>query len=152
MTSARPTTFAFLSVRLSEATRDRLKTVAATRGETMQDLVGTLVERFLLEQGREPPALGAVMSKLRAEAPMLAARGVTGLWVFGSVARGDAHADSDVDLLAEFDPDARLSLVGMASLRAALSDVLGATADLVERSALRPAVRDTAGHDAVRVL
>jgi predicted nucleotidyltransferase len=143
---------AFLSVRLPEATRDRLKALAAARGETVQDLVGSLVERFLIEEDRKPPALGAVRSKLRAHAPALISRGVTGLWVFGSVARGDARVDSDIDLFAEFDPGAPLSLIGLASLRAELSALLGTTADLVERSALRPTAREAAERDAVRVL
>ncbi len=143
---------AFLSVRLPEATRDRLKAVAAARGETMQGLVGSLVERFLVEEDRKPPALGNVMGKLRAHAETLMDRGITGLWVFGSIARGDARANSDIDLFAEFDPSARLSLVGLASLRAELSDLLGTSVDLVERSALRPAASETAERDAVRVL
>jgi predicted nucleotidyltransferase len=143
---------AVLSVRLPEATGDRLKAVAAARGETVQGLVGGLVERFLAEAERTPPALGTVLGTLRAHAPALRDRGMTGLWIFGSVARGEARADSDIDLLAEFEPDARLSLVGLASLRAELSELLGAPADLVERSALRPPVRDAADREAVRVL
>ncbi len=143
---------AFLSVRLPGALRDRLKAVAAARGETVQGLVGHLVERFLREEDHAPPALGPTLSALRAYAPTLAARGVTGLWVFGSVARGDAQANSDIDLLAEFDAKAPISLVGLASLRAELSELLGAPADLVERCALHPAVRQTADREAVRVL
>ena len=143
---------AFLSVRLPEATRDRLKAVAAARGETVQGLVGNLVEHFLADADRKPPTLGSVMSKLRAHAQALTDRGVTGLWVFGSVARGNARIDSDVDLFAEFDPGAHLSLVGIASLRAELSDLLGTPADLVERRALHPAAREAAERDAVRVL
>ncbi len=145
-------TLAFLSVRLPEATRDRLKAVAAARGETVQGLIGSLVERFLVEEDRKPPALGSVLCKLRAHAPELKEHGMTGLWVFGSVVRGDARADSDVDLFAEFDPNARLSLVSLASLRAELSELLGSSADLVERSALRLTVRETAEREAVRVL
>ncbi len=91
-----------------------------------------------------------MLDTLRAHAQALRDRGVTGLWIFGSVARGEAR--SDVDLLAEFDPDARLSLVGLASLRAELSELPGASATLVERSALRPPVRDAADREAVRVL
>jgi len=132
--------------------RDQLKAVAAARGETVQGLVGHLVERFLREEDHAPPALGPTLSALRAYAPKLAARGVTGLWVFGSMARGDAQANSDIDLLAEFDPKAPVSLVGLASLRADLSELLGAPADLVERCALHPAVRQTADREAVRVL
>ena len=40
---------AFLSVRMPQATRDRLKVAAAARGETVQGLVGSLIERFLAE-------------------------------------------------------------------------------------------------------
>ncbi|MGA9865621.1 MAG: nucleotidyltransferase family protein [Acetobacteraceae bacterium] len=139
-------------MRLPEATRDRLKAAAAARGETVQGLVGGLVERFLAEQDRTAPALGVVMGKLRAHAQPLKDRGLTALWVFGSVARGEAHPGSDIDLFAEFSQDARLSLVGLASLRAELSELLGAPADLVERSALRHPVRDAAELEAVRVL
>ncbi|HTR91884.1 MAG TPA: nucleotidyltransferase family protein [Trebonia sp.] len=141
---------AFLSVRLPQATRDRLKAAAAARGETVQGLVGSLVERFLAE-GSRAPDLASVLEVLRARAPSLQQRGLAGLWVFGSVARGDARPDSDVDLMAEFDPGTQLSLVGLASLRADLSDLLHAPADLVERSALRPAVREAADREAVRV-
>lgn len=92
------------------------------------------------------------MSKLRSHAEGLRRHGVTGLWVFGSVARGEAGLGSDVDLIAEFDTAAPLSLVGLASLRADLSDLLGAPADLVERDALHPAIHKAAEREAVRVL
>ncbi|HET6804186.1 MAG TPA: nucleotidyltransferase family protein [Frateuria sp.] len=141
---------AFLSVRLPPATRDRLKAVAAARGESVQGLVGSLVEQFLAEQGRAPD-LATILRVLRAHAEPLQQRGLATLWVFGSVARGEARADSDVDLMAAFDPATTLSLVGLASLRAELSDLLQAPADLVERSALRPAVREAADREAVRV-
>jgi predicted nucleotidyltransferase len=143
---------AFLSVRLPQAARDRLKAAAVARGQTVQGLVGSLVEQFLAEDARKPLDLATVLRKLRAHAPVLTQRGITGLWVFGSVARGDARADSDLDLLAEFDPGAPLSLVGLASLRAELSDLLGTPTDLVERGTLRPAVREAAEREAVRVL
>ena len=143
---------AFLSVRLPEATRDRLKAAAAARGESVQGLVGGLVERFLVQDGREPPSLAAVVAAVRSCGALLESRGVTGLWVFGSVARGEARADSDVDLFVEFAPNASVSLVSLASLRAELSEKLGAPADLVERGALKPAIRETAERDAVRVI
>ncbi len=143
---------AFLSVRLPEATRDRLKAAAVERGETVQALVGELVERFLAEQDRRAPDLATVVNTLRGHQQQLKERGVAELWVFGSVARGEAHVGSDVDLFAVFDPAAALSLVGVASLRVELSDVLGVTADLVERDALHPTVRAAAEREAVRVL
>jgi predicted nucleotidyltransferase len=71
-------------------------------------------------------------------------------WVFGSVARGDANPGSDIDLLADLDPMMPLSLVGLASLHAELSELLAAPVDLAEREVLRPAVRQTAERDAVK--
>jgi hypothetical protein len=50
--------------------------------------------------------------------------------VFGSVARGDANADSDIDLLVEFEPGA--SLYDVSGLRLDLIDLLGHEVDVVE--------------------
>ena len=52
---------AVLSVRLPAPARDRLKAAAAARGETVQGLVGALVERFLTEDGRRAPELAPFM-------------------------------------------------------------------------------------------
>ncbi|MFC0386377.1 nucleotidyltransferase family protein [Muricoccus vinaceus] len=116
----------------------------------MQGLVGSLVERFLAEQEGAPPPLAVVLRILRGRADELRVRGLASLSVFGSVARGDARPGSDIDLLADLDPATRLSLVGLSSLRAELSEMLGAPADLVERGALRPGVREAAEREAVR--
>jgi predicted nucleotidyltransferase len=142
---------AFLSVRVSPETRKRIKALAADRGQSVQDLVGRVLDRFLAEQDRRPPVLSDVVGRLRAHADVLRQRGVGALWVFGSVARGDARPDSDVDLIAEFAPGRRMSLTGFASLREDLSALLGAPVDLAEWSVLRPHVRDAAEREAVQV-
>lgn len=142
---------AFLSVRVPPAIRNRVKAIAAARGQTVQELVGGLVERFLAGQDRRPPALAEVVARLRGREAELRARGVASLSVFGSVARGDAGPDSDVDLVAEFEPGARVSLTGLAALRADLAEALGAPADLAEWDALHPHVRSAAAREAVRV-
>jgi uncharacterized protein len=46
------------------------------------------------------------------------------LAVFGSVLRGSDRPDSDVDLLVDFDPDARPSLFTMAQIEIELSELL----------------------------
>lgn len=45
--------------------------------------------------------------------------------VFGSALRPDFGADSDIDLLVEFEPDRVPGLLGMAGLELELSDLLG---------------------------
>jgi uncharacterized protein len=65
------------------------------------------------------------------------------LSVFGSVARGDERPDSDVDLLVEFLPDARIGMVQYGGLMLALSELIGRKVDLVTKRALRPVLRDS---------
>jgi predicted nucleotidyltransferase len=76
-----------------------------------------------------------------------AAHGVTGLRVFGSVARGEDRPDSDVDLLAELPPG--MSLFGLARLQAELEAILGTRVDLVPSTDLKPDVRSRADRDLV---
>jgi uncharacterized protein len=47
------------------------------------------------------------------------------LSLFGSVLKGTARPDSDVDLLVEFEPEAVPGLLGMAAIEAELSELLG---------------------------
>jgi len=56
--------------------------------------------------------------------------------VFGSVARGEADPDSDLDLLVDFEPGA--SLLDHIGLFQDLEDLLGVGVDVVARSALKP--------------
>lgn len=47
------------------------------------------------------------------------------LSLFGSVLKGTARPDSDVDLLVEFQPEARPSFLDLAGMEQELSDLLG---------------------------
>jgi predicted nucleotidyltransferase len=51
-------------------------------------------------------------------------RGIRRLSLFGSVMKGTARPDSDVDLLVEFEPGAIPGLLGMAAIEAELSELL----------------------------
>jgi predicted nucleotidyltransferase len=68
---------------------------------------------------------------------------VSRLSVFGSVARGQARPDSDVDLLVEFLPEARIGMIQFGGLLLALSELMGRKVDLVTNRALRPALRES---------
>ena len=67
--------------------------------------------------------------------------------VFGSVARGDDHEGSDVDLL--FVMRRPLSLMELGRLEGEVSAAVGVPVDLVPESSLRPALRDRALAEAV---
>lgn len=59
--------------------------------------------------------------------------------IFGSHARGEAHAGSDVDLLVDFDEG--VNLFDMIGLEQFLEDKLGCKVDVVPRSSLREELR-----------
>jgi predicted nucleotidyltransferase len=63
------------------------------------------------------------------------------LSLFGSAARGEMRADSDVDMLVEFLPDAGIDLVDYAGLMLDLSHLLGRKVDLVSKNGLKPLIR-----------
>ena len=77
----------------------------------------------------------------------LRARGVDHLFLVGSVARGEGHGNSDVDVLAEFAPDARPSAVTLGGVQALLEDLLGRPVDVLEAHGLRPDIRDALQRD-----
>jgi predicted nucleotidyltransferase len=78
-----------------------------------------------------------------------AAHGVSGMRVFGSVARGEDRADSDVDLLVDL-PE-HMSLFGLARLQAELESILDARVDLIPSQDLKPGVRSHADGDLVEL-
>ena len=71
--------------------------------------------------------------------------GVRRIGVFGSVARGEAGPDSDVDVLVEFDPIP--DLLEFAALRDRLVEILGRPVDLATPGGLRPRLRDRVLHE-----
>ncbi|MEP0846278.1 MAG: nucleotidyltransferase family protein [Phycisphaerae bacterium] len=64
------------------------------------------------------------------------------LAVFGSTARGVARLDSDIDLLVEFEPTARVGFLALAQLAEELERLLGRKVDLVPKDGLKPRIRE----------
>jgi len=64
------------------------------------------------------------------------------LSVFGSAARGEMRSDSDIDMLVDFLPDARISLLRHFAAERELSELLRRKVDLVSKRALRRTLRD----------
>lgn len=73
---------------------------------------------------------------------------VQSIAIFGSVARDEARADSDVDLLVEF--SGAVGLIAFNRLRLRLEEVLGTRVDLVTRAALRQSMREDILREAIR--
>jgi uncharacterized protein len=69
-----------------------------------------------------------------------AEHGARNLRVFGSIARGDDRAHSDVDLLVDMDPDR--SLLDVVGLGQDLEELLDRRVDVLTGASLHPALRD----------
>lgn len=70
---------------------------------------------------------------------------VARLSVFGSVARGEANAQSDIDLLVEFSK--RKSLLTLVALERKISALLGKKVDLLTEAGISPYLRERIKHD-----
>ncbi|MGF6310628.1 putative nucleotidyltransferase [Bradyrhizobium sp. i1.8.4] len=69
--------------------------------------------------------------------------------LFGSVARGDHSADSDIDIMIEIDPDVRLTVFDYMDLKEYISGLFDRPVDVVNRDALKSHVQPAATADAV---
>ena len=93
--------------------------------------------------------LKTVSTILKNHQAELSQRGVKSLAVFGSLARGEATLDSDIDMLVEFDHP--VGLFEFIRLKLYLEELTCKTVDLVTPDALHSAVRDEIINEAIHV-
>jgi predicted nucleotidyltransferase len=91
------------------------------------------------------------ISQLLRHADAIKAMGATSLYLFGSTARNEAAADSDLDLFLEYDPASRFSLIDLVGIKLFLEETLGVEADVTTRDSLHPLMKDDIERSAVRV-
>ena len=68
-------------------------------------------------------------------------------WLFGSFARGEETPESDVDILVEYDNDARISLLTISHMMGELEKSTGRKVDLIEEGCLLPFAVESANRD-----
>ena len=86
---------------------------------------------------------------LRQAEPALRERGVLHAALFGSVARGESHSGSDVDIIVEIDPDARITVFDYVELKEYIANLFDEPVDVVNRDGLKSYVAPAATADAV---
>jgi predicted nucleotidyltransferase len=103
---------------------------------------------------RRPPSRTRLLATLRAHEPELRARGIEAITLFGSIARGEGRAHSDVDLAIR--PGAGFSAGGfdhfgqIEDLREHLGALLGCNVDLVEEPPRDPRLKRIIEQEGVR--
>lgn len=93
----------------------------------------------------------AAIDVLQRHADDIRSMGVSGLYLFGSTARGDARPSSDLDVFIDH-ADPKFSLIELIRLKDYLTGILHAEADVTTRAGLHPLLRDTIERTAERVL
>jgi predicted nucleotidyltransferase len=91
-------------------------------------------------------AAPAPIKILRRHQAELRKAGVKSLKLFGSVVRGEARPESDIDILVEFSRP--IGLLAFVRLKQRLAELLGRPVDLVTAEALKAPLRDAILHEA----
>jgi|SRR5208283_442066 predicted nucleotidyltransferase len=92
-----------------------------------------------------------VLETLRTHESELRWFGVSHASVFGSVARGEAGPNSDVDVLVELDEKRPIGIFEYARLKLYVNEILHGAGDVVNRRTLKPLLRDSILNDTVNV-
>ncbi|ERP93209.1 DNA polymerase III subunit beta [Labrenzia sp. C1B10] len=144
---------AYLSARVPTPLKNRFKSLAARRGLKVQELLNQLVADYVAEEDRQAPIATDVVRRLRRHQTAMAEKGLGHLYLFGSVAKGDARPDSDIDLAYELRPGAKLSLFEIGRIEGLIREALETDTkiDLVPRASLRDHVTETASLDEILV-
>ena len=72
-------------------------------------------------------------------------------WLFGSYARGEETPESDVDILVQYDENARISLMTISHMMGSLEKAIHRRVDLVEDGCLLPFAAETANKDRILI-
>ena len=89
-----------------------------------------------------------VVAVLKAHEGELRAKGVQGLFLFGSVGRGEERAGSDVDLFFDHRPGLGLEVV---AIQEHIREIVAGEVDVTTRKSLHPLLRERILAAAVRV-
>jgi predicted nucleotidyltransferase len=90
-----------------------------------------------------------VIATLRRHEDELHRQGVAHVALFGSVARGEARADSDIDILIDLDLEAGLSVFDYVDLKDYIAGLFDRLMDVVNRKGLKPYIKPTVLADVV---
>ena len=90
-----------------------------------------------------------VLATLRRSEEALKARGVRHAALFGSTAQGTNRADSDIDILVEFDPDAHVGVFEYVGVKEYISSLFKQPVDVIDREGLKAHLRQRSVQDAV---
>lgn len=91
------------------------------------------------------------LRELQLRADAIRGFGATSLYLFGSTARDEQEAASDLDLFIDYEPESGFSLVELVGLKQFLEEELRSPVDITTRDSLHPRLRPEIERRAQRV-
>jgi predicted nucleotidyltransferase len=88
---------------------------------------------------------------LREHAGAIKAIGARSLYLYGSTARDEAGASSDLDLFVDYGKDSRFSAIELLRIKHYVSDALAIDPDVTTRDGLHPLIREEVVASAERI-
>jgi len=92
-----------------------------------------------------------LVQKLKTLKPRLEDEGVRHLILFGSQARGTAHAGSDIDIAIDVEPQSRFSILDLVGVEQIISEAVGIPANAFMRRSLDGEFRSEIDRDGIEI-
>ncbi len=93
-----------------------------------------------------------IRARVRGKADDIRAEGATALFIYGSRARGDHRADSDLDVFVDHDDSEGFSLLNLAGIKLLIEAETGLEVHITTRDSLHPKLRRRIEREAIRLL
>lgn len=97
------------------------------------------------------PSRDEIITGLQKLEDDLRLRGVVGVAIFGSRARGDHTRDSDLDVLVDVSTDKKFSLLDLVGVSQTIGDAFGVPANMFMRRSLEPEMAESIRPDIIEV-
>ena len=121
--------------------------VAVTRNGRVRTILIS-ADRYAALAG--PPSKEEIAKRLAPHVARLKKEGVGALYLFGSVARGEAGPDSDIDFFIDQTGE-NFSLLDLVGVQHILEEVLNEKIDVTTRGSLNPRLRERIEGEAIRI-
>jgi predicted nucleotidyltransferase len=93
--------------------------------------------------------LEKALQTLREAEAALRAKGVAHAGIFGSTARGEQRAGSDIDIIVDFDPSVPITIYDYVGIKDDIAELFEQPVDVIDRRGLKPDLRQPVTRDLV---
>jgi predicted nucleotidyltransferase len=93
--------------------------------------------------------LEQALQTLREAEAALRAKGVAHAGIFGSTARGEQRAGSDIDIIVDFDPSVPITIYDYVGIKDDIAELFKQPVDVIDRRGLKPDLRQPVTRDLV---